>query len=81
MSDESGANFVAEEPVEHVFVDGQCALREDRVAELLELFHDLVVQAGIVVVDAAQHDDADAVFTLKLIERFAGLAADVVLAL
>jgi hypothetical protein len=36
-----------------------------------------VVQAWIVVIDAPQHHDADAVFALKLVERLAGLAANV----
>jgi len=59
------------------FIDWQCTLRKDRIAQLLELFHDLVVQAGIMVIDAPQHYDADAVFALQLIERCACLAADI----
>ena len=76
MGDEPGAHFVSEEAVEHILVQRQRALREDRIAELLELLHDLVVQAGIVVINAAQHHDADAVFALQLIERLPRLAAD-----
>ena len=80
MRDESRPHFVSEEPVENIVVDGQRALREDRVAQLLKLFHDLVVQAGIVVINPPKHHDADTVFALKLIERFTRLTADVSLA-
>ncbi len=59
----------------------QRALAEDRVAELLELVQDLVVQARIVVVRTRQHDDADAVLALQLVEHLASLLADLLLVL
>ncbi len=68
-------HFVAEELPEDIVVDRQAILREDRVTELLELFEDFVVHAGIVVIGAAQQDDAEPVFALELFEHFAGGAA------
>ena len=65
----------AEETPDDVVVDRQAVLREDRVAELLELFQDLVVDAGIVVIRAAQQHHAEAVFALQLFQHFAGCAA------
>ena len=69
LADHAGAHFLAEQPLQQVFVQRQRVLREDRIAELLELIQDLVIQAGIVVIGPAQHDDADAVFALQLIEH------------
>ena len=46
------------------------------IAELLEFLHDFVVQARIVVIRAAEHHDADAVFALELVENFAGALAN-----
>ncbi len=40
----------------------QRILREDRIAELLELLEDLVIDARIVVVRTAQQHDAEAIF-------------------
>ena len=45
MRDHPGAHFVAEQALQHILIQRQRALREDRIAELLELFHDFVVQA------------------------------------
>ncbi len=77
VTDDSGPHFVAEQPLQHVFVERQRVLREDRIAQLLELFHDLVIEAGIVVIGPAQHDDADPVFALQLVEHLAGALANV----
>ena len=44
---------------------GSAVLREDRIAELLELLQDLVVDARVVVIRPAQQDDAEAVFPLE----------------
>ena len=52
---------------------GRRVLREHRVAELLELFQDLVVDAGVVVIRAAQQHDAEAVLALQLLQHLAGL--------
>ena len=45
------------------------------VADLLELFHDFVVDAGVVVVRPAQHHDADAVFRFQPLQDFPALGA------
>src|SRR5215813_13478124 len=73
MLDNPCAHFLAKETVQQLFIEGQCTLREDRIAEFLELFHDLVVETGIVVIYAAQHDNTDAIFTFKLVKRFTSL--------
>src|ERR1700745_3871731 len=69
--DYARANFVTEQPVKNVFVDRQRALREDRIAELLELLHDFVIYAGIMVVRTTKHHDTDAVLALEHVQRFA----------
>src|SRR5215471_7395334 len=71
----AGQHIVAEEAPDDVVVDRQAVLREYRVAELLELFQDFVVDAGVVVIRAAQQDHAQAVFALELLQHFAGSAA------
>ena len=76
MADHPGPHFLAEQPLQHVLVHRQRVLREDRIAELLELFHDLVIEPRIVVIRPAQHDDADAVLALELVHRLAGASAD-----
>jgi hypothetical protein len=76
VADHPGADFFAEEPLQHVLIQRKSALREDRVTELLELLHDFVVQARIVVIRASQHHDADAVFAFELVEHLAGALAD-----
>src|SRR5207248_3848345 len=68
--DHPSADFIAEEPVEDVLVNWQCILRENRIPELLELFHDLVVHAGIMVVGTPKHYDADSVLALQHLQRF-----------
>ncbi len=70
-----GFHFRPEQPPDHVVVDRQAILREHRVAELLELFQDLVVHAGIVVIRPAQQHHAEPVFALQLFQHLAGLAA------
>ncbi len=58
VADYTGAHFLAEQPLQQVFIQRQRALREDRVTQLLELFRNFVVDAGIVVIGTSQHDDA-----------------------
>ena len=53
-----GFHVLAEEAPDDVVVDGQAVLREHRVAELLELFQDFVIDAGVVVIRAAQQHHA-----------------------
>ena len=65
------SHVVAEEAPDDVVVDGQRVLREHRIAELLELFQDFVIDAGIVVIRPAQQHDAEAVFALQLLQHFA----------
>ena len=72
-------HLVAEEPPEHVVVDRQRVLREDRIAELLELFEDLVVDARVVVIRPAEQHDAEPVLALELVEHLARRAAQVTL--
>src|SRR6202521_6454811 len=76
MGDNSSANLFSEETLKHVFIQRQSVLREDGIAKLLELFHDFVIQAGVVVVRPAQHYNPDAVFTFQLIEYLAGAFTD-----
>src|SRR5215469_1573444 len=76
VADHALADVVTEEAFEQVFVDGQGVLRENRVAELLELVEDLVVQAGVVMLGRPYHHDPDAVFALELIDDLTGAAAD-----
>src|ERR1035437_5960625 len=71
----AGYHFGTEETPDDVVVDGQAVLREDRVSELLELFQDFVVDAGIVVIRTAQQHHADAILALQLFQHLAGLAA------
>ena len=75
MRNLAGFDFVAEEAPDDVVVDRQAILREHRVAELLELFQDLVIHAGIVVIRTAQQDDAETVFAFELFQHLAGGAA------
>src|ERR1035437_5030014 len=71
----AGYHFGTEETPDDVVVDGQAVLREHRVTELLELFQDFVVDAGIVVIRTAQQHHADAILALQLFQHLAGLAA------
>jgi len=77
VTDYPGAHFVAEETLQHVFIQRQRVLGKDGIAQLLELFHDLVIQSRIVVVRPAQHDDADAILTFELVKNLTGPATDV----
>ena len=69
--DHASANFVAKQPVEDVFVDRQSALREDGIAKLLELLHDLVVHAGIMMIWTPKHHDPNTVLALEHVQRLA----------
>src|ERR1035437_6542781 len=71
----AGYHFGPEETPDDVVVDGQGILREDRIAKLLELFENFVVDAGIVVIRTSQQHHADAIFALQLFQHLAGLAA------
>src|SRR5271165_3141549 len=73
MLDHAGADFFSKQALQQVFVEWQRTLRKDRVAELLELVEDFVVQAGIVMIGTAEHHNADAVLTLELVEHVARL--------
>jgi hypothetical protein len=67
VSDNAGANFLAEQALEHVFIQRQRILRKDGIAQLLELLHDFVIEARVVVIGSTQHHDADAIFALELV--------------
>src|ERR1700677_722674 len=81
MGDEPGAYFVAKQAIEYVLIDRKRALGENRIAELLEFLHDLVVQTRVMVIYAAEHDNTNPVFTLQLVERLPRLAANLCLAI
>src|ERR1700704_3327269 len=70
MLDYAGANFFSEEALQQVLIERKCALRKNRVPELLEFVEDFVVQSGIVMIGPAEHHNADAVFALELVEHF-----------
>ena len=53
MRDDAGPDLLTKEPVQQVFIGRQQALGEDRISKLLELLHDFMVEAGIMVIDAA----------------------------
>ena len=71
----AGQHLFAEQAPDDVVVDGQAILRKDRVAELLELFQDFVIDSGVVVIRTAQQHHTDAVFALQLFQSFASRAA------
>ena len=75
MRNLAGFDLIAEQPPEDVVVDRQAILREHRVAELLELLQNLVIDAGVVVIRPAQQHHAEAVFALQLFQHFARRAA------
>src|SRR5947207_15771638 len=68
-ADDPGAYLLSEEPLQQVLVQGQCILREDGIAQLLKLIHYFVVETRIVMVRPPKHDNADAVFRLKLVKN------------
>src|SRR6185437_5812514 len=68
-------HLVAEQLPDNLLIYGQRVLREHRIAELLELLQDFVIDAGIVVIRPAQQHDSQAVFGFQLLENFARLAA------
>src|ERR1700741_3167909 len=69
MLDYTGAHLFSEQALQQVLVERERALRKDRVAELLKLVQNFVIQSGVMMIGAAQHHDTDAVFTLELIEH------------
>src|SRR6202042_3666489 len=75
---DAGANFFAEQALKEVVVKRQRVLREDRVAELLELVENFVVEAWVVMVGTRQHDDSNAILALELVEHLARTVADTV---
>src|SRR5580658_3225702 len=79
MTDNSGPNFFAEQTLEQIFVERQSILRKDGISQLLELLHNFVIQAGIMMVRASQHDDADTVFAFQLVHYLASSPADAAL--
>jgi hypothetical protein len=50
------------------------ALREHGITQLLEFLEDLMVDARIVVIRPGEHDDADPVFALELVQDVADLS-------
>ena len=75
MLDEPCLDVFLKERVDDVLVDGQRLQGQNGVADLLELLEDFVVDARIVVVGAAQQDDADTVLGLEPFEDFPALGA------
>ena len=75
MLDEPCLDVFPKERVDDVLVDGQRLQRQNGVTDLLELLEDFVVDAGIVVVGAAQKHDADAVLGLQPFQDFPALGA------
>src|SRR4029453_17223455 len=67
-SDHARPYLVAKQPLEEILVEWERALREDRIAELLELLEDFVVQPRVVVLRTGQQHDSGALLTLELIE-------------
>ena len=76
MTDRAGADLFAKEPFQQVFVRGQGALRKDGVAQSLELRHDPMVDAWVVMIGTAQHHDSQSAFGLQLVKDLAGLATE-----
>src|SRR5580704_5529577 len=77
MAGNAGSHFLAEQALQQVFVLWQSILRKNRIAKLLELLENLVIQAGIVMVGTSQHHNTDAVFALQLVQYLAGTIADI----
>src|ERR1039458_4710950 len=75
MRNVAGLDFVAEQAPDDVVVDRQAVLGKHGVADLLELLHDLVVHAGVVVIRPPQQHHAQAVFALQFLQRLARPAA------
>src|SRR5579872_5060728 len=75
-TDDAGAHFFAEQAFQQIFVNRQSVLRKNRVPEFLELVEDLVIQTRVVMIGAPEHDDADAIFPLELIEDLASFTAN-----
>jgi hypothetical protein len=71
VSDNSGTYLFAEQSLEHVFIERQGVLRENRIAQFLELLHNLVIQTGIMMIRPPQHHNPDAIFAFQLIENLA----------
>jgi hypothetical protein len=46
MLDHTGANLFSEQALQQVLIELESALRKDRIAELLELVQNFVVQSG-----------------------------------
>jgi len=69
-------SLLAKHAFENVLVDGERVLPEDRVAQLLELLADFVVDPWVVVIRPGQHHHADALFALELVQDFASLPAE-----
>ncbi len=69
VSDEAGPYVLAEQPVENVLVLRQGVDAEDGVTPPLHVYHDLVVQAGVVVVRPAEHHDTDIPFLFQAVQH------------
>ena len=76
-ADRACPDLVPEQPFEKVLVERQGALREHRIAKLLEFLEDFVVQPGIVMVRPRQEHDANPVFAFELVQHVARAFAEV----
>src|SRR5438876_801195 len=74
-ADRAGADFPAEQTLEQVLVEGQRALGEHGIPELLELLENLVIQPRIVMVRTGEDDDPDSVLAFELVDDGARLCA------
>src|SRR5579885_3296547 len=74
VRDFAALDFFAEQAPEYVVIERQRVLSKNRIAELLEFFHNLVVDARIVVIRAAQQHNADLVLPLEHLEHLPALA-------
>lgn len=59
-----------------MFVQRQRILGENRIGELLKLIQNFVIQAGIVMVGATEHDNADAILTFELVQGLTRALSD-----
>ncbi len=81
MADDAGAHFIPKKAIEQILVQRKSVLREHRIAALLELFHDPVIQPWIVVIGPRQHHHAEPVLPLQHVKHVTGAASHRVLIL
>src|SRR5260370_25638099 len=73
--DRAGAYVLAEKTPDDFVIDWQRPLRQDGIPQLLELFQDVVVESGIVLVGPRQYHDPDTVLGFELAQNFPALLA------